>query len=175
MAKIDAPAVVADAGPLIHLDELSALDVLADYRKIVVPEEVWSEIARHRPQALQHHRVRLFRHQVSTTSTAELNAIATLYSLHRGERAALALCVERSIGTLLTDDTAARLAATSLNLVSHGTLGLLIRSVRRDLLPPTQVIALMKSIPTRSTLHIRPSLLGEIIAQTSREWNVSEQ
>ena len=46
MAKIDAPAVVADAGPLIHLDELSALDVLADYREIWVPDEVGAAIAR---------------------------------------------------------------------------------------------------------------------------------
>jgi predicted nucleic acid-binding protein len=83
----------------------------------------------------------------------------------------LALCLERSIGTLLTDGTAARLAATSLNLTTHGTLGLLIRSVRRGLRSPTEVLALLNSIAMHSTLHIRPSLLDDVIRQVQREWN----
>jgi predicted nucleic acid-binding protein len=170
MARTDAPVVVADAGPLIHLDELAALDVLADFPEIWVPEDVWSEVALHRPQALRHGGIRLLRHEASSIS-ARINAIAALYSLHRGERAALALCLEHSIGTLLTDDTAARLAATSLNLDTHGTLGLLIRSVRRGLRSPTEVLVLLNSIATRSTLHIRPSLLDDVIRQVQLEWN----
>lgn len=37
MAKTDAAGllVVADAGPLIHLDELDALDVLSDYAQVL--------------------------------------------------------------------------------------------------------------------------------------------
>jgi hypothetical protein len=29
---LDSPVVIADAGPLIHLDELAALDILGDFR-----------------------------------------------------------------------------------------------------------------------------------------------
>lgn len=169
MAKIKAPAVVADAGPLIHLDELDALDVLTDYSEIWVPEEVWNEVALHRPRALQHADIRLLRHE-SAAPPADMYAFAALYTLHSGERAALALCLDRSIGTLLTDDTAARLAAASLNLATHGTLGLLIRAVRSGLRSSTEVIALLEAIPSRSTLHIRPSLLDDVIRQVRREW-----
>lgn len=44
--------VVADAGPLIHLDELDALDVLSDYAAVFVPNAVWLEVPCHRPEAL---------------------------------------------------------------------------------------------------------------------------
>ncbi|WP_044413547.1 hypothetical protein [Thiomicrospira microaerophila] len=45
--------VVADAGPIIHLDELGALDVVSDFQQILVAEAVWQEVEHHRPQALQ--------------------------------------------------------------------------------------------------------------------------
>ena len=46
------PVVVADAGPIIHLDELGCLDVLADFDKVYVPEAVWQEVLIHRPLAM---------------------------------------------------------------------------------------------------------------------------
>ena len=53
--------VVADAGPLIHLDELNALDVLSDYAQVQVPDAVWQEVEHHRPTALCHPAVRWVR------------------------------------------------------------------------------------------------------------------
>ena len=43
---------VLDAGPVIHLDELNALDVLNDLI-LLVPETVCSEIIAHRPHAME--------------------------------------------------------------------------------------------------------------------------
>lgn len=37
------PLVVCDAGPLIHLDEVGALDLLEDFAEVLVPEAVWAE------------------------------------------------------------------------------------------------------------------------------------
>jgi len=45
--------VVADAGPLIHLDELGCIGLLADFPVVRVPDAVWAEVMQHRPQALQ--------------------------------------------------------------------------------------------------------------------------
>ena len=42
-------AAVADAGPLIHLDELDVLHVLGGFREVLVPEIVAAEANRHRP------------------------------------------------------------------------------------------------------------------------------
>ena len=55
------PLVVCDAGPLIHLDELGALELLTDFSAVLVPEAVWIEVAKHRPSALSHPRVSLQR------------------------------------------------------------------------------------------------------------------
>ena len=40
---------VADAGPLIHLDELGAIALLSVFDRVLVPDVVLSEVLRHRP------------------------------------------------------------------------------------------------------------------------------
>ncbi len=59
MAIARPSVVVADAGLLIHLDELDALDVLSDYAAVFVPNAVWLEVQRHRPEALLRTKVNL--------------------------------------------------------------------------------------------------------------------
>lgn len=169
MAKTKIALVVADAGPLIHLDELAALDVLGDYTAILVPEAVWREVERHRPSALLHPAVNLVCQSIVSASP-QVNAVAALYTLHSGEREALALCLQHDIALMLTDDTAARLAAKNLNITTHGTLGLLIRAVRKQTRSPAEVVALLAAIPQKSSLHIRPSLLEDVITQVKAEW-----
>ena len=41
---------VLDAGPLIHLDQLGSLSLLAGYREVLLPEVVESEAKKHRPR-----------------------------------------------------------------------------------------------------------------------------
>ena len=69
----------------------------------------------------------------------------------------------------LTDDAAARLAGITLGYKVHGSIGILIRAIRRSRRSKEQILTLPRSIPTRSSLHIRPSLLREIIAQVEAE------
>lgn len=156
--------VVADAGPLIHLHELGALDLLSDYTSILVPPAVWDEVERHRPAALTTGVVRLERVDAVVPSL-ELQAVARLHALHAGEAEALALCEQHSGSRLLTDDTAARLAAKGLGVAASGTLGILLRGLRRGQRSKEQIIALLEAIPTHTSLHVRPSLLNEVIAE----------
>lgn len=162
MVKIS-PVVIADAGPIIHLDELGCLDILADFGKVIVPEAVWLEVQRHRPRAMKSVPT-LFVRQRALTSSPLVQALTPLYTLHIGEQEALHLCVELGDCLLLTDDTAARLAAKSLSISAHGTLGLLIRAVRRKSRSKSEVLTLLRDIPKQTTLHIRPALLAEVIA-----------
>lgn len=157
--------VVADAGPLIHLDELGCLGLLADFSEVLVPDVVWREVEHHRPMALQGNQIPLVRCMPSASE--RVDALTTLYTLHAGERAALCLCLEFSGVLLLTDDTAARLAAKTLAVEARGTLGLLVRAIRRRHLSKVEALELLRQIPERSTLHIRPDLLVEIIRQVA--------
>jgi len=148
--------VVADAGPLIHLDELASLDILADFGTVMVPDTVWREVERHRPNALIVAAGFLQRQTVSEPSLL-VHALVPLYTLH--------LCAKHGNSLLLTDDTAARLAAKSLDISAHGTMGLLIRNIRRQTRSKPEVLALMQEIPSRTSLHIRRSLLESLIAE----------
>ncbi|MCF6251231.1 MAG: DNA-binding protein [Methylococcaceae bacterium] len=154
--------VIADAGPLIHLDELGSLNILADFGNIIVPNAVWCEVEHHRPQALKHQGVNLIRKNVINIST-QVNALMPLYTLHLGEQEALHLCMEYSDSMLLTDDTAARLASKNIGITAHGTLGVLVRAIRRKSRSKAEVLALLRAIPVETTLHIRASLLVEVI------------
>ncbi len=165
MAKTEPPAlvVVCDAGPLIHLDELASIDLLSDFTEVLVPSVVWNEVERHRSTALSHTLVRLTRVPVSGRVSADLLATSQLFSLHQGEIRALQLARLRDADMLLTDDSAARLAAGALDVAVHGTIGILVRSVRLGRRTVDEAIASIRSIPTSTTLHVRPALLAEII------------
>jgi len=163
MARTERLAV-ADAGPLIHLDELASLDLLADFGAVMVTDAVWREVERHRPDALLVAGGFLQRKAVSEYSTL-VHALIPLYTLHVGEQEALHLCMEQGANLLLTDDTAARLAAKNLGLSAHGTVGLLIRSIRRQTRTKPEILALLREIPSRTSLHIRRSFLDSLIAE----------
>jgi predicted nucleic acid-binding protein len=175
MAKTDQAAgeVVCDAGPLIHLDELGCLDLLADFSAVLVPDTVWQEVTRHRPDALRRPVPQLTRVQLSFPDEASLKTLIQVLSLDAGEQAALALMLQHPEAILLTDDAAARLAANQLGMRVHGTLGVLLRAIRRGQRTAEEVLTLLRSLPQQSTLHVRPDLLNAIIDQVRQEFGVS--
>jgi predicted nucleic acid-binding protein len=156
--------VIADAGPIIHLDELNSLALLADFAKVIIPETVWNEVEQHRPQALVGFEVKLIR-QRAVHFSAQVDALTPFYTLHAGEQEALHLCFEFKNSLLLTDDSAARLAAKNLGVTAHGTLGLLVRAIRQQTRSKSEVLELLYAMPTQTTLHIRASLLAEVISE----------
>lgn len=158
-------AVVCDAGPLIHLDEAGCLDLLADFKQVLVPESVWREVARHRPAALAHSGIQLHRIAFAGTCSPELESLSQALLLHAGEKAALHEVQQRTGSWLLTDDTAARLAARSLGVIAHGTIGVLLRAIRRNQRTKREVLDVLHALPRISTLHLKRSLLTEIIRQ----------
>jgi predicted nucleic acid-binding protein len=158
--------VICDAGPLIHLDELGCLDLLADFTRVLVPEAVWNEVHKHRPAALTHPDVKLVTVASSASSEpATLAALARVLVLHVGEREALRAALQQRPSLLLTDDTAARLAAGNLGIAAHGTVGVLIRSIRRHRRTANQILEVLRSLPQQSTLHLKQSLLEAVIQE----------
>ncbi len=160
--------VVCDAGPLIHLDELECLDLLSDFEAVLVPQAVWDEVQQHRPMALTSKHITLQRVALDAQPSRQLLSLAQQLPLHQGELEALQLMLDTRGQLLLSDDTAARLAANSLQIAVHGTIGILLRAIRRQHRSPREVADLLRSIPTRSTLHIKSSLLNEFVEQVLR-------
>jgi predicted nucleic acid-binding protein len=166
MAPLEpSPLVVCDAGPLIHLDELECIDLLADFTEVCVPESVWREVQRHRPAALRRRSVYLNRVDVIPEPTEELAFVTRTYGLHVGEQEALRLLHQFPEAVLLTDDAAARFAASKLGFEVHGTIGILVRAWRRGQRTKRQVLKLLKAIPQHTTLYITTALLNTVIGQ----------
>jgi predicted nucleic acid-binding protein len=161
--------VVCDAGPLIHLDELDCIDLLSDFQTVLVPEQVWQEVERHRPKALEHPDVRIQRITIRASQYPPFETLVRALALDLGEQAALSLMESYPEAILLTDDSAARLAAEGLGFKAHGSLGVLLRAIRRQQRTQQEVVQILHSLPTRSSLHIRPDLLQRIIAQVETE------
>lgn len=160
---------ILDAGPLIHLGELDALDVLNDFEFLRVSQTVLDEAQSHQPNVIEQlkRRVQL---EASRAPSAELQTVASALSLDRGEVEALALLEIYPNAIFLTDDAAARLAAEQRGYRVHGTIGLLIRSARTGRRKPQAILRILRDLPQRSTLFIRPNLLETIIERLEKEW-----
>lgn len=105
---------------------------------------------------------------MAITSGTLFSSIAQSFSLDLGEQAALVLMKKYPEAIFLTDDDAARLAAITLGYQVHGSIGILLRAIRRNQLTKDAVMHLLQELPNRSTLYIRKDLLDEIIAQLER-------
>ena len=168
MEKIKA---VSDAGPLIHLGELDCLDLLADFASVLVPKAVWEEVRRHRPSSLEIGDIPL--QKVSTPRPSPyLETIALVLALDPGEVEALSLMSLHPKAFFLTDDAAARLAAKWMGYRVHGTIGILIRSIRCGRREPEEVVEILRDLPRRSSLYISRRLLKEIIGKLEREFGL---
>jgi len=161
--------VVCDAGPLIHLDEVDCLALLNDFAQVLVPEQVWQEVERHRPQALSRSDVSLTKVAVEISDQATFQGLVRALSLDLGEQAALSLMPQFPQSIFLTDDAAARLAAVTLGYRVHGAIGILLRAVRRKQRTRDEILAILRELPHRSSLHLRSSLLQEIITRLEEQ------
>jgi predicted nucleic acid-binding protein len=159
--------VVCDAGPLIHLEELGCADLLRDFAGVLVADTVWREVARHQPSVLRRRSLKLQRRDSVPDASPELTELAQAFSLDAGETEALCLMSETPDAILLTDDTAARLVAVKLNYEVHGTIGIVVRAIRRGQRTKRQVLNVLRSIPTRSTLFVSATLLDSVIDEVT--------
>ncbi len=120
--------VVADAGPLIHLSAIGQLDLLPKmFRRVVVPDVVRAEVlAGHGLPGADELNAASW---VDVASTAHLatQIRALRPSLDAGERAAIAVAVERDADLFVCDDRLGRREAVAQGLRVLGTLGVLVR------------------------------------------------
>lgn len=163
--------IVCDAGPIIHLNELGQLELLGDFRDVFVPDRVVQEVLSHQGVSFSRGAVQWRIVPAGAITDIHLRTAMKVYSLDAGEIAALSLLEEKPEALFMTDDTAARLVGLRFGFRVHGTIGILVRAIRRKILQPKEVIQILQSLPSASTLHIKPSLLESIIARIREEYS----
>jgi predicted nucleic acid-binding protein len=156
---------VLDAGPLIHLDELGSLRLLAGYREVLLPEIVEREAREHRPEIRIDSIPGLVRVGSTPVSAEAMLKLAAEFGLHAGELAAIAVLKERRGNCLLSDDAAARAMAEAIGFQVRGTVGLVLRGWQRRQISKAEACDLLRALPNRSTLHLRPRFLEMILRQ----------
>lgn len=115
--------IVCDTGPILHLREAQALEVLADAGEVMVPSTVDGELARlipnwwgERPSWLM----------VCPPLRADLMVDQLSRALGVGEAEAIALARSLTADWLLTDDAEARAVARLAGIEVHGSLGVIL-------------------------------------------------
>ena len=167
----EATDIVCDTGPIIHLDELGCLDLLADFKEILLTVSVVEEIEKHRPVAL---RVKLPFRVLRAHNPADerLATMFRIFALDRGETESLIIMESHPDAIFLTDDASARMVAERMGFRVHGTIGVIVRAIRRGRKSPEEVLSIIGSIPSQSTLFIKSALLKEIAVQIKKEFNI---
>jgi Predicted nucleic acid-binding protein, contains PIN domain len=162
---------VLDAGPLIHLDELGSLRLLAGYREVLLPDIVEREAREHRPEIQINSIAGLVRVNSNPSTAESMFELAAEFGLHAGELAAIAVLKEHHGDCLLSDDAAARTLAEAIGFQVRGTVGLILRAWQRKQISKTAARDLLKALPMRSTLYLRPGFLASVLEQINDKTN----
>ena len=114
--------VVCDTGPLLHLSEANAIDLLRMAGEIFIPLPVDREFARNAPDIVLPDWVQV----ITLDDTHGQKADEWARHIDAGESAAIALVMQTQADWLLSDDAKARQFAQTLGVEVHGSIGLLL-------------------------------------------------
>lgn len=132
-SKMRDTAAIADSGPLICLARINQLELLPRlFTKILVPPEVWDEVAVRGKDHLGAYEVSLVTWMTIQAPDPQLVKPLSIL-VDTGEAQAIALAQTTDDCTILLDDARARKIAHRLNIKQIGTIGLLLRAKRRGL------------------------------------------
>jgi predicted nucleic acid-binding protein len=155
------PVVIADTGPLHYLVLIGAIDVLSIlFETVSMPEAVRDELSRERTPPAVRAWIAQTPAWIQIAPTPPLETLP-LPGLGAGERAAIALALSRRADLILMDDRRGVTAALNRGLLPIGTIGLLDRAARRQLIDLPVAVARLRATNFRH----RPALLDVLLAQ----------
>lgn len=135
--------LVADTGPVFHLHEADALHLFPLIGEVFLPPLVASELRSLVP-SLPPAWAKIQPLPPASQQRALEWQRAGL--LHGGEAEALALAFDLKPDWFLTDDAAARLVAESLKFETHGSIGVLLWTAARHLIPESEAKLLFANL-----------------------------
>lgn len=152
---------VADAGPLIHLHEVGAARALEVFRVLHLPDAVWSEtVGRGRlPTIPGSAALSVQRHTVPHHELQSFVRLHALDSLDAGERECLHVCSTTGVELLLTDDLAVREAAKRLERTPVGSLGIIVKAFREQLISYTDAESFLQRLYDTSSLFVTRAIV----------------
>lgn len=158
---------VTNAGPLIALGKLDLIYLLNRlYNPLFVPDAVYEEVVTRGLELGQPDanavQMAVARRELVVIAVEATQDVAMAASLHRGERAVIALARQRRVDWVLLDDQLAREQARQLGLHVKGTLGVIVESHRRSLLNTAEAELAFDTIIQRDDIWINESLVRRV-------------
>jgi len=124
------PNIISNTSCLIVLDNIGMLDVLKElYGKVFITEEVSKEFDKTVPDWIEVRKV---------SDNKYLKLMKNFVDL--GEASTITLAVETDDIVIILDDFKARKLAQKLNLKITGTIGVLIKARKRNIITSTQEV-----------------------------------
>src|SRR3989344_683886 len=151
---------VFDAGPLIHLSEISLIHIINLFRKVLISPEVKKEVSRYFSD-LDFVSVK----NLNSRSKDIVSFLISKFSLDLGEAEAIALCLQEKVNFFLTDDLDARLVGGQYGLEVHGTLGILTRAFREGRISKKIVIEKINELYEKSSFFLTKQIVEQVIAE----------
>ncbi len=158
MGKID--RAVFDAGPFIHLLEIEGVSLFGLFNSIQTTEEIVNEC---KPKLLQFPNVTLT--FLSGQSKDFAKYLIEQHSLDMGEATTLALCRQEKIKLFFTDDLEARHVANSLGFEAHGSISIILRAFRENIISKQEAKEKVNQLYTQSSLFLTKNLVNWILKE----------
>jgi predicted nucleic acid-binding protein len=149
--------VVCDSGPLIHLWEIGLWSSFGTFETVHVPQQVVEEV-QHYVELEEFERLSgcpLYRHPVTVEQLAATRATVTRSeSLQLADIATLALADAIQPTLALTDDLALRQALEAHGHQPMGTVGIILRGYKHNLVERGALDGLVDKLFVQSTLYL---------------------
>ena len=160
--------VVADASPLILLGKVRRLALIHRVLggDVVIPRQVRDEVLARPLDPAESDELHRFLATVRMERVDRPRAFAA--GMSRADNAALTLAVRLGADLLLTDDRTVRRLAAVEGIRPLGTLGVLLRAVRRGLVERAEVRRLVDDLVRSHGFRIGVELYAEVIREIDR-------
>jgi len=159
--------VVTNSGPLMALAKLGLLDLLGRlYGKVYMPVAVYDEVVVRGEEggfsdSLQV-KLAVQRKQLILKEVKNPRADVAALPLHEGEKEVLSLALENKGDLVLLDDMLARSEAQTLGFSVKGTLGVIVKGYRTQVLSLDEVRIIFESIIDRNDIWIGEELCRRV-------------
>ena len=159
--------IVTNSGPLVALAKLGLLNLLGRlYGKVYMPVAVYDEVVVRGGEggfsdSLQV-KLAIQRKQLIVKEVKDLRADVATLPLHEGEKEVLSLALENKANLVLLDDMLARSEAQTLGFSVKGTLGVIAKGYRTEVLSLDEVRIIFDNIMQRNDIWIAEGLCRSV-------------
>lgn len=159
--------VITNSGPLMALAKLGLLHLLSQlYGKVDMPGAVYDEVVlsgrAHGYSDSLPVKLAIQRKQLVVKKVEKLKDEIAELSLHIGEKQVLCLALENKADLVLLDDMLARNEAQERGISVKGTLGVIVKAYRMELLNLNEIQTIFDDIASRDDIWIAEELCRRV-------------